>query len=55
MAEEGRLPGRRALRKLVGTKVRVTGWLYFGPDPNQPDPRGTRWEIHPVTAVSAAR
>ena len=44
-----------ALRKLVGTKVKVTGWLYYEPDPDQPDPRGTRWEIHPVTAVAPAK
>ena len=44
-----------ALRKLVGTKVRVTGWLYYEPDPDQPDPRGTRWELHPVTAVAPAK
>jgi len=43
-----------ALRKLVGTKARVTGWLYYEPDPEQPDPRGTRWEIHPVTAIAPA-
>jgi hypothetical protein len=44
-----------ALRKLVGTKVRVTGWLYFEPDEEQPDPRGTRWEIHPVTSFAPAK
>jgi hypothetical protein len=44
-----------SLRKLVGTKVKVTGWLYYEPDPNQPDPRGTRWEIHPVTAIAPAK
>lgn len=44
-----------SLRKLVGSKVRVTGWLYYEPDPDQPDPRGTRWELHPVTAVAPAR
>jgi len=43
-----------ALRKLAGTKVRVTGWLYYEPDEEQPDPRGTPWEIHPVTAVAPA-
>jgi len=43
-----------ALSKLVGTKVRVTGWLYWEPDEEQGDPRGTRWEIHPVTAVAPA-
>jgi hypothetical protein len=44
-----------ALRKLVGSRVRVTGWLYYEPDDEQGDPRGTRWEIHPVTAVSAVK
>jgi hypothetical protein len=44
-----------ALRKLVGTKVRVTGWLYYEPDEEQPDPRGTPWEIHPVTAIAPAK
>ena len=44
-----------ALRKLVGTKVRVTGWLYYEPDDEQEDPRGTRWEIHPVTSVVPAK
>ncbi len=44
-----------ALRKLNGTQVRVTGWLYYEPDDEQGDPRGTRWELHPVTAVSAVK
>jgi hypothetical protein len=44
-----------ALHKLVGTKVRVTGWLYYEPDDEQEDPRGTRWEIHPVTSVVPAK
>lgn len=39
------------LRDLFGKKVRVTGWLFYEPDPSQPDPRGTRWEIHPVTNI----
>jgi hypothetical protein len=43
-----------ALRALVGTKVRATGWLYWEPDEEQGDPRGTRWEIHPVTAIVSA-
>jgi hypothetical protein len=43
-----------ALRKLHGKKVRVTGWLYYEPDEDQPDPRGTRWEIHPVTEIVTA-
>lgn len=37
------------LRKLVGKQVRVTGWLYYEPDAEDQDPRGTRWEIHPIT------
>jgi hypothetical protein len=44
-----------ALRKLHGQKVRVTGWLYYEPDEPSPDPRGTRWEIHPVTEITAAK
>ncbi len=44
-----------ALHKLFGTKVRVTGWLYWEPDDEQPDPRGTRWELHPVTAVEPSK
>ena len=45
----------RELNELVGRKVKVTGWLYWEPDENQPDPRGTRWEIHPVTAIAAEK
>src|SRR5262245_16582909 len=33
----------KALRDMVGKKVKVTGWLYWEPDADQPDPRGTRW------------
>jgi hypothetical protein len=44
-----------ALRKLQGSRVKVTGWLYYEPDEEQADPRGTRWEIHPVTAISAVK
>jgi hypothetical protein len=43
-----------SLRKLHGKKVKVTGWLYYEPDEDQEDPRGTRWEIHPVTQIQAA-
>jgi hypothetical protein len=42
------------LRKLHGKKVKVTGWLYYEPDDDQEDPRGTRWEIHPVTDIVSA-
>lgn len=44
-----------ALRRLPGTKVHVTGWLYWEPDEEQEDPRGTRWEIHPVTAIAPVK
>ena len=44
-----------SLRKLHGQKVRVTGWLYYEPDSTSADPRGTRWELHPVTDISPAR
>ena len=50
MAEEGgRDVAGTLCATLVGKKVRVTGWLYWEPDEEQGDPRGTRWEIHPVT------
>jgi len=39
------------LKKLRGQKVRVTGWLYYEPDTESSDPRGTRWELHPVTEI----
>lgn len=42
------------LREMVGKKVKVTGWLYREPDVESGDPRGTRWEIHPVTALAPA-
>jgi hypothetical protein len=32
----------------------VTGWLYYEPDEDQPDPRGMRWEVHPVTEIVSA-
>ncbi len=44
-----------ALNKLHGTKVRVTGWLYYEPDVQSQDPRGTRWEIHPVTDITVLK
>lgn len=40
------------LKQLHGKKVRVTGWLFYEPEADQVDPRGTRWELHPVTDVS---
>lgn len=43
------------LQKLHGQRVRVTGWLYWEPDEDQPDPRGTRWEIHPVTSITTPK
>jgi hypothetical protein len=41
------------LKDLRGKKVAVTGWLYYEPDADSEDPRGTRWEIHPVTSIAA--
>ena len=40
------------LHGLVGKKVKATGWLFYEPDTDSPDPRGTRWELHPVTALA---
>jgi hypothetical protein len=40
------------LHALVGHKLRVTGWLYYEPDTDSDDPRGTRWELHPVTSIT---
>ena len=45
----------KALRDTVGKKIKVTGWLYWEPDADQPDPRGTRWELHPVTAITEGK
>lgn len=39
------------LRSLVGHRVEVTGWLYYDHDVEDADPRGTSWEIHPVTNI----
>jgi hypothetical protein len=41
-----------SLEKLRGKTVRVTGWLFYEPEDPHRDPRGTRWEIHPVTDVA---
>ncbi|MGB7924774.1 MAG: hypothetical protein WCF57_16145 [Pyrinomonadaceae bacterium] len=40
------------LKNLHGKQIRVTGWLYYEPDNPSTDPRGTRWEIHPVTSIT---
>jgi len=42
------------LKKLHGKTVRVTGWLFYEPEHPHPDPRGTRWEIHPVTDITVS-
>ena len=39
------------LRQLGDKKVRVTGWLFYEPEEELVDPRGTRWELHPVTDI----
>jgi len=41
----------KSLRALRGKHVRATGWLYWEPETEGPDPRGTRWELHPVTKI----
>jgi hypothetical protein len=41
------------LEAIRGKTVRVTGWLFYEPEDPHPDPRGTRWEIHPVTDIAA--
>jgi hypothetical protein len=41
----------KSLRGLVQKHVKVTGWLFYDATDNA-DPRGTRWEIHPVTSVA---
>ena len=47
-----KLPGlaQAKLWELHGKKVRVTGWLFFDATPIK-YPRGTNWEIHPVTEI----
>ncbi len=45
----------KSLRKLHGQKVSVTGWLYFEPDTDSQDPRGTLWELHPVSSIAPAK
>jgi len=45
--------GLARLKDLRGKKVAVTGWLYYEPDADSEDPRGTRWEIHPITSIAA--
>jgi hypothetical protein len=42
---------KATLKSLIGKHVRVAGWLYREPDAEEQDPRGTPWEIHPVTAI----
>jgi hypothetical protein len=39
------------LRRLIGREVQVTGWLFYEPDVEDKDPRGTRWELHPITSI----
>jgi len=40
------------LKDLRGKHIRATGWLYYEPETTGPDPRGTRWELHPVTDIT---
>lgn len=43
------------IKQLHGKKVRVTGWLYYEMEEEHQDPRGTRWEIHPVTDITVVK
>jgi hypothetical protein len=38
-------------RRLLGKHVKVTGWLFYDTHPME-DPRGTPWELHPVTRIA---
>jgi hypothetical protein len=38
-------------RGLVGKKVRATGWLFFD-ETTVTFPRGTNWEVHPLTSLA---
>jgi hypothetical protein len=42
-----------SLRMLRNKKVHVSGWLLYEPEGEDVDndPRGTRWELHPVTDI----
>ena len=40
------------IKKLHGKKIRVEGWLFYEPDEPSNDPRGTGWELHPVTNIT---
>jgi hypothetical protein len=44
----------KSLRALVGKKVKVTGWLFFDEKAGGA-PRGTKWELHPVTSIEVAK
>lgn len=44
-----------SIRSLKGKHIRVTGWLYYEPDLSENDPRGTRWELHPVTSITVLK
>jgi hypothetical protein len=38
-----------ALRQAEGHKVRATGWLLYDTASDDKDPRGSLWELHPLT------
>ena len=52
----GKSPGLAPanLWALEGKKVRATGWLYYDVNPIK-YPRGTNWEVHPVTEIAAVK
>jgi hypothetical protein len=49
--KKNRALGTKKVQSLNGKHVRVTGWFYYERESAQPDPRGTRWELHPVTDI----
>ena len=55
VAEEGRFARSRGAAKAARVARARHGLAVLEPDDDQPDPRGTRWEIHPVTAVVAVK
>jgi hypothetical protein len=50
----GKSPGLAPAKlwDLQGKKVRATGWLFYDVNPVK-YPRGTNWEVHPVTEIVA--
>ena len=52
LRKAGTILSTASLRKLYGKTISVTGWLYYDSKGDK-DPRGTLWEIHPATSITA--